>query len=473
VSSPFPAREPHGPLARLRRELGVLESYAALVGILVGAGIFRVTSTAYESTGASVILGYLVLAPAVLATAVAYVVFLSTPLGREPGAEYAHVAAVFGAGRVAFLGAWLKLVSYAGACAYLSVAQADYLVELARTLGADLDAAAWRTPLALAGLVFFWATHALGVRWFGRLQVGMCAVLGLSIAVLVVPGLFAIRPEHYRPFFAHGRSGFLAALPPLFFAYAGFEALAHTAGEVRDSTRTLPRVFVRGIALTMVIFVSMSAVALGVLPAERVVANATPMAEAAAAYLPFGPTLLVTVGAVMAVATSLNASVFVPSRLMLVLVRDGCLPRWLGRVERGTGTPVVGLTVTLVGAAVLVLGDQIGLALDASVLALVLLYALHTLALLYLPRGNPALYAQVTSAIPRPWQRGAAMVSLVSMGILVASQLVPDARHVLATSLDERWNGRSFTSLELVSAWAAVGLVVHALRPGERRTESS
>ena len=67
-------------LARLRRELGVIESYAALVGILVGAGIFRVTSSAYASTGPSVILGYVVLAPAILATSVAYSVFLSTPL---------------------------------------------------------------------------------------------------------------------------------------------------------------------------------------------------------------------------------------------------------------------------------------------------------------------------------------------------------------------------------------------------------
>ena len=203
------------------------------------------------------ILGYVVLAPAVLSTSIAYVVFLSTPLGREPGAEYAHIAAVFGGTRVPFLGAWLKLVSYTGACAYLSVALADYLVELEHMLGGELDAATARAPLALASLVFFWAVHVYGVRWFGRVQVAMCAVLGLSIVVLVLPGLFAIRTANYRPFFAHGRDGFLAALPLLFFAYAGFESLAHTAGEVRDSTKTLPRIFVRGIALTTLVFVSM------------------------------------------------------------------------------------------------------------------------------------------------------------------------------------------------------------------------
>ena len=67
---------------RLRRDLGTLESYATLIGILIGAGIFKVTGQAWTLTGPSVILGYLVLAPAVLATSVAYSVYLSTPLGR-------------------------------------------------------------------------------------------------------------------------------------------------------------------------------------------------------------------------------------------------------------------------------------------------------------------------------------------------------------------------------------------------------
>ena len=53
---------------RLRRDLGTLESYAALIGILIGAGIFKVTSQAWAITGPSVILGYVILLPVVLAT---------------------------------------------------------------------------------------------------------------------------------------------------------------------------------------------------------------------------------------------------------------------------------------------------------------------------------------------------------------------------------------------------------------------
>src|SRR5437870_3076725 len=114
----------------LRRDLGTLESYAALIGILIGAGIFKVTSDAWALTGPSVILGYLVLGPVILATSVAYSVFLSTPLGREPGGEYTHLSRTFGGYGLAFVGVWLKIISYIGALAYLARALADYLNSL-------------------------------------------------------------------------------------------------------------------------------------------------------------------------------------------------------------------------------------------------------------------------------------------------------------------------------------------------------
>src|SRR6266576_2560286 len=136
--------------ASLRRDLGTIESYATLLGMLIGAGIFKVTGDAWRLTGPSIILGYLILAPAVLATSAADSVFLSTPLGKEPGGEYTNISRTFGGYGLAFIGAWLKIISYIGALAYLARAFADY----AQTL-VHVDA----TVLAVASLVFFYAIH--------------------------------------------------------------------------------------------------------------------------------------------------------------------------------------------------------------------------------------------------------------------------------------------------------------------------
>lgn len=451
------------PLGRLRRDLGTLESYAALLGILIGAGIFTVTSHAWTLTGPSVILGYIVLFPMVLATSVPYAAFLSTPLGREPGGEYTHLSRTLGNFRLAFVGVWLKIISYLGALAFLANALADYLIAAA---GGRLNAA-HRLPLALLSLVFFYLVHSVGVRWFGRLQVTMCTLLGCSLVVLIVPGLFAIRPANYQPFITHGLSGFLASLAPLFFSYAGFESLAQTAGEVKDSTQKLPLVFLKGLSLTALIFVLMSAVAFGVLPGAQLGASNAPMVEVAAVYLPIGPAWFVGFGAIMALTTSLNSTMLVPSRLLLILARDGLAPGWMGTINARTGTPVRGLTLSLAASALLLVSGQLALALNVAVFALIILYFLHSLTFVLLPRRNPALYRQITVAINPAWQATAAWLSLLTMGGLIAVQVVQDLQTLVKLSLRQRLAEHALTSLELVLLWGLVGLLLYAI--GRRR----
>jgi basic amino acid/polyamine antiporter, APA family len=458
-----------GPIAgRLRRDLGALESYAALLGILIGAGIFTVTSTVGALTGPSVILGYVMLFPVILATSVPYAAFLSTPLGHEPGGEYTHISRTLGEYRLAFVGAWLKIISYIGAEAFLANSLADYLIVAS---GGRLAPESSRLPLALVSLLFFYFVHVIGVRWFGRLQVAMCALLGVSLLVLIAPGLFAIRAENYQPFITHGAGGFLASLAPLFFSYAGFESLAQTAGEVKDSTRRLPVVFLKGISGAALIFVLMSVVAFGVLPGARLGASKAPMAEVAAVYLPAGAAWFVTFGAIMAITTSMNSTMLVPSRLAFILSRDGLAPGWIGAIHPRTATPVLGLTLTFAASAALLIGRQISLALNVAVFALVILYFLHSLTFLLLPRRNPSLARLIEVNISPSLQRAAAWISLVSMGVLIASQIWQDILTIRGQSLWDRIGGQNLTSVELAVVWGLIGLTLYAYAWRRRKPE--
>jgi amino acid transporter len=447
-------------VSRLRRDLGTVESYAALIGVLVGAGIFKVTSDAWALTGPSVILGYLVLTPAILATSVPYAAFISTSLGRAPGGEYLHISRTFGGKATAYIGSWLKIIAYIGAGAYLASALADYLIEFT---GRRFSGELVHQSLAVGALLFFYVVHVVGVRWFGRIQVAMCVLLGLSIVVLVVPGLFAIHPANYAPFITHGAAGFALSLAPIFFSYAGFESLAQTAGETKDSTSRLPMVFLRGISVTALIFVLMSVVAFGVLPGVRLGASSAPMTEVASVYLPWGAASFVTFGAIMAITTSLNPTLIVPSRLALIFVEDGLAPRWLGAINPRTATPIRALTLTLAACLLLLLRKDISLALNIAVFALVLLYFLHSLTFLLLPRWNPELYSEITIRIPGWLQMSAALLSVLSMGALIVVQVLQDAHTLRTQSLNERIATHSLTSLELAIAWALVGAALYGL----------
>jgi amino acid transporter len=427
---------------------------------LIGAGIFKVTSQAWSLTGPSVILGYAVLMPAILATSIPYAAFISTSLGREPGGEYLHVSRTFGGYGVAYIGAWLKIIAYIGAGAYLASALADYIIELS---GRRLNGEFTHQTLAVASLLFFYLIHVVGVRWFGRLQVAMCALLGISIFVLVVPGLFAIHTANYSPFITHGPKGFALSLAPIFFSYAGFESLAQTAGETKDSTRRLPWVFLKGVTATALIFIAMSAVAFGVLPGARLGASAAPMTEVASVYLPWGAAIIVTLGAIMAITTSLNPTLIVPSRLALIFVEDRLAPNWLGHISPKTATPVVSLTLNLLACLILVISKQLSLALNIAVFALVLLYCLHSVAFLLLPRSNPKLYREIGLSLPRWLMTGAAILSVASMVILIGVQVIQDVETLETQSLSERLSQHSLTSLELAVFWSAIAAIMYAV----------
>ena len=455
---------------KLRRDLGTLESYATLIGILIGAGIFQVTSQAWALTGPSVILGYLILTPAILATSIPYAAYLSTPLGREPGGEYLHISRTVKGFRLAYVGAWLKIISYIGAGAYLANALAGYLIALS---GNRIDAETYRLPLALAALLVFYAIHVIGIRWFGRMQVAMSALKCLALLVLIVPGLFVLDTSNYTPFFTHGLSGFGASLLPLFFAYAGFESIAQTAGEVKDSTHRLPRILLKGITITALFYVFTSIVSFGVLPGGRLQVSSAPMAEVASIYLPAGAALFVTIGAIAAIMTALNGTIFVPSRLAIMFVGDGLAPRWLGVINKTTATPIRGLTLTLIGCAILLVSGQLSLALNVAVFALVVLYFIHSLVFLFLPRLNPALSSEIEISLPRRVQQAAAVFSLLSMAVMIVIQLRQDTEVLSTTTLIKRIKSDSLTSIELILVWGLGGVLLYQLARMQRSRKVS
>jgi len=456
------------PSSRLRRDLGTLESYATLIGILIGAGIFQVTSQAWALTGPSVILGYAVLIPAILSTSIPYAAYLSTPLGREPGGEYLHISRTLRGYRLAYVGTCLKVISYVGAGAYLANALAGYILALPeKRLSPTLQ-----FPIALASLVLFYLIHVLGVRWFGRVQVIMSTLKCLALFVLIVPGLFFIQSKNYSPFFTHGLNGFGASLLPLFFAYAGFESLAQTAGEVKDSTRRLPRILLIGITATALIYIFTSIVSFGVLPGSRLQANDAPMAEVASLYLPPAAALFVTFGAIMAIMTALNGTMLVPSRMGIMMASDRLAPRWVGYVNPKTATPIRGLTLTLLACATLLISGQLSLALNVAVFALIVLYFLHSLVFLLLPRLNPELNREIKFNMSKGLQQASAIVSLLSLGLMILIQLLQDFKSLRTTSFTERVVNHSLTSIELLVVWSIMAAALYAIVRSRARRAS-
>ncbi|HEU5130612.1 MAG TPA: hypothetical protein VFT26_00870, partial [Pyrinomonadaceae bacterium] len=203
-------------------------------------------------------------------------------------------------------------------------------------------------------------------------------------------------------------------------------------------------------------------------PGERLQATSAPMAEVASIYLPVGAATFVTIGAIAAIMTALNGTIFVPSRLAIMFVEDGLAPRWLGFINKATATPIRALTLTLICCAILLISGQLALALNVAVFALVVLYFIHSLVFLLLPRLNPSLASEIKISLPHRVQQAAAIVSLLSMGLMILIQLRQDAVVLSTQTLSQRISGQSLTSIELIVVWGVVGAGLYQLARMQR-----
>ncbi len=196
------------------------------------------------------------------------------------------------------------------------------------------------------------------------------------------------------------------------------------------------------------------------------------MAEVASIYLPAGAAVFITIGAIAAIMTALNGTILVPSRLAIMFVEDALAPRWLGLVNPKTATPIRGLTLTLLCCALLVISGHLSLALNVAVFALVVLYFIHSLVFLLLPRLNPTLASQIEINLPRGMQQVAAVVSVLAMGLLIVIQLGQDAEVLRTQTLSQRINEQSLTSIELIFVWGLVGVGLYQLARSQRQERS-
>ena len=171
-------------MATLKRDLGKVAGYATIIGILVGAGIFRVTGEAGAIAGSAVPLAYLLFAPIVISTALAYSVFVSTPLGMRPGGAYIHISRTFGNYFLGFIAMWMKLLAFIGAISFMATSLGEYMTFFL----SGTDPRVW----ASLTMILFYGINLFGVRHYGIIQTIMLAILILSILVLVIPGVFAV-----------------------------------------------------------------------------------------------------------------------------------------------------------------------------------------------------------------------------------------------------------------------------------------
>lgn len=333
-----------------RRLLSVADGVMLVVGMVVGAGIFKAPSivAGSVSSGAGFALAWIVGGVASLCGALVY----AELSGRFPetGGEYRFLERAYGRG-TAFVFAWSRMtVVQTGAIAAVAFVFGDYAQQL---LPLGPGGPALYAGLGVAALTVL---NLAGTPQSRTLQKVMGVLLIASLAAVAGAGLLAPAPAPATPA-AAGGAGFGLAMIFVLLTYGGWNEAAYIAGEVREPRRDMLRILVGGIAVVTLLYLLVNLGyyrALGLAGMRESPAVAADVVRRAAGE---GAAAVVAALVCVAALTTMNAAILTGARASYAFGGDFARLRYLGAWRAAGSTPANalmvqgGLTLALVLAA--------------------------------------------------------------------------------------------------------------------------
>jgi APA family basic amino acid/polyamine antiporter len=442
--------------AGLARQLGLFGTTMAVMGGIIGAGIFinpyLVADRVHTST--------LILSAWIVGGLIALVGgFIYAELAaRMPvvGGQYAYLREALHPA-VAFLYGWvLLLVIQTGGMAAVAVTFARYFLELTR----------WQVSasfVAVSALALLTLINCLGVRAGSRVQSAMTLTAITAIGMLEVFSLFrggpsqiSWRPVLDQPLSARLIIAFGSAMTPVLFAYGGWQTTSFLGGEVRDPRKTLPRGLVLGVIGVIAVYVSVNFAYMCVLGPAGLAATMTPASSVMRMLLGPRGGSLIAAGIAFSAFGFLGQSMLTAPRVYFAMAEDRVFFRSVAWIDPRTRVPIIAILLQGAWAIVIALTGTYAQVVNYVVAMDSMFFGLTAACLFVLRRRAaeqdlPAVDYQVPG---HPWTT---LLFIAAEWIVVASTFAHDPK-------------RSLIGLAIAIAGLPAYYLWHARKKGESRT---
>ena len=157
--------------------------------------------------------------------------------------------------------------------------------------------------------------------------------------------------NNWSPFAPEGVSGILKGVSAVFFAYIGFDAISTTAEECENPQRDLPRGMMWAIIICTILYILIALVLTGIVPYHQLGVG-EPLAFVFEQINMPKMTFIISISAVIAMASVLLVFQMGQPRIWLSMSRDGLLPKRFSKIHPKYKTPsfatiVVGFVVAI------------------------------------------------------------------------------------------------------------------------------
>lgn len=337
------------------------------VGSVIGTGIYTLTGVGAGIAGPGVILAFGIAGLVCVFAGLAYAE-LATLLPAA-GSAYTYVYTALGEALAWIIG-WSMALEYLLGASAVSVGWSAHLVEWLHSIiavppwmmagpfeGGVVNLPAVLVALGIAVMLTFGVSESATVNIF------LVVIKLVALTAFVVLTAPMIKAENYHPFMPYGffprpidgqPHGVMTAAALVFFAFYGFDAVSTAAEEAKRPGRDLTIGLLGSLAICAVIYMAVSASAVGALPFGQFAKSAAPLVKVLQVlHQPLGA-YWIAFAALIALPSVILVDMYAQSRIFFVMSRDGLLPHGLSKVHPKFGTPVVmtlltGVFVAIVG----------------------------------------------------------------------------------------------------------------------------
>ncbi len=363
----------------LKRILGPWSLIALGVGVIIGAGLFSITSAvAAGYTGPAITLSFAIAALGCCFAGLCYAEFAS--MIPVAGSAYTYSYATMGE-LVAWIIGWDLVLEYCVAATTVSISWSRYLVVFLEGFGVHLPQALTACPwdggiVNIPAFVIVVLMSILLIRGTEGSSIfnGIIVFLKVSVVlVFVVLGWKYIRMENYTPYIPantgtlgeFGFSGILRGAAIVFFAFLGFDAVSTAAQETKNPKRNMPIGILMSLVVCTILYMLFAHVMTGVVhysafagqngiaPVAIAIDHMGQM-DASGVIRPDYPWMnrAIVIAILLGYCSVIMVTLLGQSRVFLSMSRDGLLPPLFSHIHEKFRTPARSnfLFMLLVGA---------------------------------------------------------------------------------------------------------------------------
>ena len=361
---------------KLKRSIGLWSAVAINVGAIIGGGIFVVTGIVAGYADSALVVSMIIAGIIAFITAWSFAKLTAWQPVEGGVYEYGRQLVSPYAG---FLAGWMWLVANTFVGAAVSLGFSYYLTSAFPGLPTGIVAAV--LCLSFTGL------NLVGAKESASVNNVLVAIKLVILGFFVFFGVFYVNAGNFIPF-APLSTGVLYGTFFIFFAYGGFARVSVIAEEVKDAKRNVPRALLLSLVISIVVYVLVGLVAVGLLGPKGLAASPSPLSAAIGVTGNSLAIQIVSIGGLVATASVLLTAILGVSRMAYSMARRNDLPSALSRLHHRFLTPYYSILATGALMAALVLFVDLKSVVAVSTFALLFNYCITNISAFKLKNGQ-------------------------------------------------------------------------------------